>query len=44
MQFSAEKYGVFVENQCYYKIFTKLAAVWAKNANFFAEFFGKKIF
>jgi hypothetical protein len=40
-----EKIGVFLKNQCYDHYFLqKIAVVWAKNAKFFAKFFGENIF
>jgi hypothetical protein len=43
--FRREKICVFLKNQWYDRIFLqKLAAVWAKNANIFAKYFGENIF
>jgi hypothetical protein len=42
-QFSAKKIGVFLKNQCYDQLFSKIGSFWDKNANFFAEFFGENI-
>jgi hypothetical protein len=33
-----------LKNQCYDQFFQKLAVVWAKNANYFANFFGENNF
>jgi hypothetical protein len=39
-----EKIGVFLKKQCYdHNFCKKLAVVGAKNANFFAKFFGENI-
>jgi hypothetical protein len=43
-QFSAKKLAFFSKTNVRIKFLQKLAAVWAKNANFFSNFFGENIF
>jgi hypothetical protein len=38
-----EKIGVFLKTNVMIKFLQKVAAVWAKNANIFAKFFGENI-
>jgi hypothetical protein len=42
-QFSAKKLAFFSKTNVRIKILHNLALFWAKNANFFAEFFGENI-